>query len=41
VILLAGFVVGIGTLSWLGRRGLDIRPTGEVAEALEQGRPGR
>jgi cation:H+ antiporter len=35
VILVAGFVLALLYLSRLGRRGLDIRPSGEVAETLE------
>ncbi len=41
-ILLVAFVVAIVFLVYLGKRGLDIRPTGEVAETLEKTeRPGR
>ncbi len=35
-VLLAGFVLSILTLLWLGRRGLDVKATGEVAESLEE-----
>lgn len=35
-ILLFGFVLSIGYLLWLSRRGLDIEATGEVAETLEE-----
>jgi len=35
MILLLGFVLSIVSLAWFGKRGLDIRPAGEVAEALE------
>ncbi|HXG09801.1 MAG TPA: sodium:calcium antiporter [Gemmataceae bacterium] len=35
-ILLGGFVVAVATLWWLSRQGLDIKPTGEVAETLEE-----
>ncbi len=35
-ILLAGFVCAVVFLLWLSRRGFDIRPTGEVAEALQE-----
>lgn len=38
MILLAGFGAAIWYLVHLGRRGLDIRPTGETAEVLEEGR---
>lgn len=34
--LLLGFVAAIFYLIWLNRRGLDIEPTGEVAETLER-----
>ena len=34
-ILLAAFVLAVAGLLWLSRRGLDIKPTGEVAESLE------
>lgn len=37
LILLAGYGMSIWYLIYLGRRGLDIRPTGEAAEALEEG----
>jgi len=41
-ILLLGFVVSIVYLLRLSKRGLDIRPTGEVAETLEEGeKPGK
>lgn len=36
VILLSGFVLALLYLARLGRRGLDIRPSGEVAETLER-----
>ncbi|MGD8397995.1 MAG: sodium:calcium antiporter, partial [Anaerolineae bacterium] len=35
-ILLAGFVVAIGYLAWLSRRGFDVEPGGEVAETLDE-----
>ncbi|NLJ50148.1 MAG: hypothetical protein GX428_11285 [Candidatus Atribacteria bacterium] len=35
-LLLLGFVLSVVYLFWLGRRGLDIKPTGEVAETLEE-----
>lgn len=35
-LLLLGFVLSVVYLLWLGRRGLDIKPTGEVAETLEE-----
>jgi cation:H+ antiporter len=35
-ILLVGFVLAVLILLWLSRRGIDIRPTGEVAETLEE-----
>jgi cation:H+ antiporter len=35
-LLLAGFVVAVGYLVWLSRRGFDIEPGGEVAETLEE-----
>lgn len=35
-ILLFGFVLAVGYLLWLSRRGLDIKATGEVAETLEE-----
>jgi len=35
VILLVSFGLSILCLVWLGRKGLEVRPTGEVAEALE------
>jgi len=35
-LLLAGFVAAVLSLVGLSRRGLDIRPTGEVAETLEE-----
>ena len=38
VILLVGFGAAIWYLIHLGKRGLDIRPTGETAEFLEEGR---
>lgn len=34
-ILLAAFLMGVAGLFWMSRRGIDIRPTGEVAETLE------
>jgi hypothetical protein len=34
VMLLSGFVLALAYLARLGRRGLDIRPAGEVAETL-------
>lgn len=34
-ILLAGYIISVGYLVWLGRKGLDIRTGGETAEALE------
>ncbi len=40
-ILLAAFALSIGLLVWLGRRGATIRASGEVAETLEEGAPGR
>lgn len=36
VVLLISFGLAICLLAWLSRKGLDIRPSGEVAEALEQ-----
>lgn len=36
VALLAAFAVSVVYLVWLGRRGLSIEATGEVAEALEE-----
>lgn len=36
VILLAGFALSIAYLLRLSRRGVDIKPTGEVAETLEE-----
>ena len=39
-ILLLGFVVSTAFLAWLSRRGLDIRPAGEVAESLETAESG-
>jgi len=35
-VLLAGFALAVVFLLWLSQRGVDIRPTGEVAEALEE-----
>ena len=35
-ILLGGFAVAVASLLWLSRRGLDIEPTGEVADTLEE-----
>jgi cation:H+ antiporter len=41
-ILLAGFVLAVLYLRRLGRRGLDIKPSGEVGHRLQKGRiPGR
>lgn len=37
-ILLAAYGLSIWYLLYLGRQGLDIRPTGEAAEAMEEGR---
>jgi cation:H+ antiporter len=37
-VLLLGYALSIGYLWHLGRRGLDVRPKGEVSEALEEGR---
>lgn len=37
IILLAGYGLAVWYLIYLGRRGLDIRPTGEAAEAMEEG----
>lgn len=37
-ILLVGYLLSVIYLVYLGRRGLNIRPTGETAEALEEGR---
>ena len=40
--LLVGFALAVLYLLWLGRRGLEIKPSGEVAHRLEKGRiPGR
>lgn len=39
VLLLLGFVASLVYLWWLGQRGLDIKPTGEVAETLEERYP--
>jgi cation:H+ antiporter len=36
MVLLSGFVLALLYLARLGRRGLDIRPAGEVAETLER-----
>lgn len=36
-LLLLGFVLAVGYLIWLSRRGFDIKPSGEVAETLEEG----
>lgn len=36
VMLLAGFAISVYYLYWLGKRGLDIKSTGEVAETLEE-----
>ncbi len=38
IILLAGYIISIVYLIFLSRKGLEIRPTGETAEALEEGR---
>lgn len=38
IILLISYGLAVWYLLYLGRRGLDIRPTGETAEALEEGR---
>jgi len=38
LMLLAGFAAAIWYLIYLGRRGLHIRPTGEAAEVLEEGK---
>ncbi len=38
VVLLAGYGAAIWYLIYLGKRGLNIRPTGETAEALEEGK---
>lgn len=35
-VLLVGFVLSIVFLLWLSKSGLDIKPTGEVAETLEE-----
>lgn len=40
-ILLGAFTLALLALARLSRRGLDIRPSGEVAEALERGGPPR
>jgi cation:H+ antiporter len=40
-ILLAAFALALLELARLSRRGLDLRPSGEVAEALERGEPPR
>ncbi len=41
-ILLVGFVIAVLYLLYLGRRGLDIKPSGEVGHRLQQGNlPGR
>lgn len=37
IILLAGYGLAVWYLIYLGRRGLDIRPTGETAEVIEEG----
>lgn len=37
--LLLGFILSIISLAWFSKRGLDIRPAGEVAEALEAAEP--
>lgn len=36
IVLLLGFVLSIVYLLWLSRKGLDVKPTGEVAETLEE-----
>lgn len=41
VILLATFGGSAGYLLWLSRRGLDIKPGGEVAETLEEAEEGK
>lgn len=38
LILLAGYGAAVWYLIYLGQRGLDIRPTGEAAEVLEEGK---
>jgi cation:H+ antiporter len=38
-VLLAAFALAVLELLRLSRRGLDVRPTGEVAESLERGAP--
>jgi len=40
-ILLLAFGIGVGYLLWLSRRGLDIKPGGEVAETLEEVEEGK
>jgi cation:H+ antiporter len=35
-ILLVGFVLAVASLLWMSKRGVDIKPTGEVAETLEE-----
>jgi cation:H+ antiporter len=35
-ILLFGFALSVAYLLWLSKKGLDIKPTGEVAETLEE-----
>jgi cation:H+ antiporter len=37
-ILLVGFVLAVAGLLWMSKRGVDIKPTGEVAETLEEAR---
>lgn len=37
-ILFLGFIVSVIYLGWLAKQGLDIRPSGEVAETLEEAR---
>lgn len=39
-VLLLGFLCATGFLLWLSRRGVDIKPAGEVAEALETAESG-
>ena len=36
VLLLSGYVVAVGYLYWLGKRGIRLEPGGEVAEVLEE-----
>jgi cation:H+ antiporter len=37
IILLTGYGLSVWYLMYLGQKGLDIRPTGEAAEAMEEG----